>query len=58
MRKLGTQKANDIEYHFKDVKSHRNQSINSTKIAYHFLNAGIIPGARSSKIKHTALFLI
>lgn len=58
MLTLGTQKANDIEYHFKDVKSHRNQSINSTKIASCFLNAGIILGAGCSRIKYMVLFLI
>lgn len=58
MLKLDVQKANNVEYHFKDIKSRRNQSINSTKITYQFLNAGIILGAGCAKTKHMALLLM
>lgn len=58
MLQLGIQKANNVAYHFKDIKSHRNQSINSTKIAYHFLNAGIILGAGCAKTKYVVFLLV
>lgn len=58
MLNLDIQKANNVEYHFKDIKSHRNQSINSTKITYQFLSAGIILGAGCAKTKNMVLLLM
>lgn len=58
MLKLGIEKANNVDYHFKDIKAHRNQLVNSTKIAYHFLNAGMILDAGCAKTKHMVLLLM